>query len=116
MSIDKKIHIKAKYYTVECISKLYDFLKEEHSRYPVKTSDYKANRALYNLLDKIIIKLKKALLIKGKNDTLEFKLEYYQAYHLMLFLLENCKEYQGINERTILSNLSQKIDKKLWES
>ena len=113
MSIDKKITVKAKYYTIDCICKLYDFLKEEHSRYPVKASDYKANKALYNLLDKIIIKLKKALLTKGKNDTLEFKLEYYQAYYLKLFLFENRKEYQGINERTILYNLSQKIDSKL---
>ena len=113
MKIDKKIQIVSKYYTIDCVCKLYDFLKHEHLRYPVKPEVYKATKSIYNLLDKIIVKLKKALLTKGENDELKFNLEYYQAFNLGLFLLENHEEYKGLAERTILLNLSREIDGKL---
>lgn len=113
MSIDKKIKIEHHYYTIQCICDLYDVVKKETLSAICEAEELKQNRVIFSLLHKVILKFKTKLLNSNTNEQLEFNLEYYQAYHLIAFLLENNTRFTGLAEQNALQQLAWKIDSKL---
>lgn len=105
--------IEAQYYTIDTICNLYQVKKDEYASTPIEIEDYKQQKAVFNLLDKVILKFRKSLLNNEHKKVLKFKIEYYQAFYLSRFLYQNYTEYTGIAEQTLLQHLAFNIDKEL---
>lgn len=108
-----KLKQKVQYYTLDCLCNLFDVVVEESSTYPSEMQQTKEYKAVLDLIQKIIIKFKKKLLDKDKNQTFTISLEYHQAFFLSKFLNANITRIYGMAEQNLLFNLAMNLDQKL---
>ncbi len=107
-----KISTKIQHYTLECICNLYDGVQENDT--PTEIQLTKEYKSAANILDLLMIDLKKKLLSKSKSKKpFKLSLEYYQSYFLINFISAHGSFFIGILERTLLQQFTEKIHQQL---
>ncbi len=110
-----KIVLKLTYEITELICDLYDQDLDEKKRniYQLNTS-YKEFKAVSNLMESFINKMKKKLIDKQGEKDFKMSFKYYEAYFLAVFINKSLLRFTPTDyNRVILFNLFLKIDKKL---
>lgn len=107
------IKTKMQLYTLECICTLYDNICKlsESSGLNHESKEYLVAK---NIIDLLILKLKKQIL--NKKDTKKpFKVsfQYFEAYYLVNFLSSNATCFKGEYERVLLLELTRKLHQDL---
>ncbi len=109
-----KINLKLSCDITLLICKLYDQYLESEKQIFDSSFDYKQFRAICNLMESFINKMKKKLIDKQTQKDFKMNFQYYEAYFLQIFINRHLDQFNPLEyNRTILFNLYLKIDEKL---